>query len=235
MVEFPTILCSGGRMSIEKNIAIIKENINNVGFNDNEKFDISNIIIASKNQPIERIREVNQILKPNVFGENIAQEFRAKYDSSYTWDFIGRLQTNKIKYLVAKTRYIQSIDSRDQCVEIERICRNNNLSQGIFIEVNAGKELNKGGIFPNDVMSFYESIRDSFKFITIEGLMIVAPKKLDGYYIKDTFFHAKDLFDSLNLIDKNIKYLSMGMSEDYIEALECGSNMLRLGRAIFKD
>lgn len=221
-------------MSIENNIIRIKQEIQRISFSNNI-LRAPSIIIASKNQTIENMKEANRLLNNSVFGENIAQEFRAKYDNAYTWDFIGRLQTNKIKYLVGKTRYIQSIDSIDQCVEIERICRINNLSQKIFIEINAGSESNKGGIIPKELISFYENIREKFKCIKIEGLMIVAPKKSDTYKIKDIFYKAKNLFDSLNILDKSIIHLSMGMSDDYIEALECGSNMIRLGKAIFQD
>lgn len=196
-----------------------------------ENSNLINIVIASKKRPIEEMIYAASFFKSPHFGENIAQEFRDKYDENYKWDFIGQIQTNKIKYLVGKANFIQSVCNLKTCDEIQRLSQLKNLKQSVFIQINAGKEQRKAGLSFEETIKFHETI-STYSRIEVKGLMIVTPieeKEKDIY-----FKNSKLVFDELKNKDKKIEYLSMGMSNDYIEAINNGSNMVRLGRAIFQ-
>lgn len=224
------------KKEIFNNIAKIERSINLGLLNDNSKeFDDIEIIIASKHQSIDDMIYAKELIKKkSVFGENIAQELRNKYLPSEVWDFIGNIQTNKIKYLVGKTRLIQSVYTTEACDEIQRLCEIKNISQNILLQINAGKEYNKGGVSIDSAVTFLEFIKQYDRIIN-NGLMIVTPLEYNQAIIKDYFISCKKLYDSIKLYFPSIKYLSMGMSNDYTLAILNGSNMVRLGRAIFGE
>lgn len=191
------------------------------------------IIAATKQQTLESIGYLNELSKDIVMAENRVQEFIAKYNENraITWDFIGRLQSNKVKFLVGKIRYIQSVDKESLLKTIDRLSKKNNLIQKCFVQINAGNESNKGGISFDEIEEFLEKAL-IYKNLKIEGLMIVTPFESDEDALSKYFVKARETFDLFK--DRyGLKYLSMGMSNDYILALKCGSNMIRLGTALF--
>lgn len=191
------------------------------------------IIAATKQQTLESIGYLNELSKDIVMAENRVQEFIAKYNENraITWDFIGRLQSNKVKFLVGKIRYIQSVDKESLLKTIDRLSKKNNLIQKCFVQINAGNESNKGGISFDEIEEFLEKAL-IHKNLKIEGLMIVTPFESDEDALSKYFVKARETFDLFK--DRyGLKYLSMGMSNDYILALKCGSNMIRLGTALF--
>ncbi|HQC54185.1 MAG TPA: YggS family pyridoxal phosphate-dependent enzyme [Clostridia bacterium] len=194
--------------------------------------DISTItvVLATKNRTVSEAKYAASFFKNVRLAENKAQSFRDKYTNDLIWDFIGQVQRNKIKYLIGKANTIQSVCDQKTCDEIERLCIVYSQKQEIFLQINAGNEENKAGLEFNAVNSFY-SIVQKYPRIIVKGLMVVTP--LNTNIRREYFKEAKNLFDSLQKSNPNIQHLSMGMSNDYMDAILEGSNMIRLGRAIF--
>lgn len=189
------------------------------------------VIAASKTVTPERLK----CLKPcgiNICGENRVQELLSKYGLVDTeWHFIGRLQTNKVKYIIDKVTLIQSLDRLELAAEIERQCVKRNLTVNALIEVNCGGEESKGGISLENTEEFYESLK-VFPHIKICGLMSVMPINAGEQY----YLQIKKIYDTIKVkAGQEFKYLSVGMSNDYIRAVKCGSNMIRLGRVFFGE
>ncbi len=201
----------------------------------NIEIDNFEIIIASKHQRIDEMVFAKSLFKKkSVFGENIAQELRDKYISSQVFDFIGNIQTNKIKYLVGKTRLIQSVDNLCTCDEIQRLCEKKGIFQNILVQINAGNEASKGGIRIEEASKLIDSIKMYNKIIA-KGLMIVTPLAINQSSLIEYFKSSKQLFDSIKKNISTFQHLSMGMTNDYLTAILNGSNMVRLGRAIFGE
>lgn len=189
------------------------------------------IVAATKTRSLTEIKEVASTGFISAAGENRAQELVEKYDDGLVWDFIGRLQTNKVKYIVGKVRLIHSLDRMSLAEAIEKESVKKNVISDVLIEINTGREENKGGIFLEDAESFYEKL-SVFPHIKVRGLMAVAEKK-DGQSLREVFDEVYKTFDRMR--SEDFRYLSMGMSNDYVAALESGSNMIRPGRIIFGE
>ena len=186
------------------------------------------IVCASKYVDSDKIREMYNLGIKNM-GENRVQAFLKKYDDltdlNIIWHFIGHLQTNKVKDVINKIEYLHSLDSIKLANEIEKY---SNKKLKCFIEINSGEE-SKSGIDYNDALNFYNELKNYSK-IEVVGFMTMAPNTTDESLIKGVFMRLKDFRDS---IDKNL-FLSMGMSNDYKIALECGATHLRLGSIMWK-
>ena len=197
------------------------------------------LIGVSKTKPVEMIKEAFDAGIRN-FGENKVQDLIEKMDvlKDYPikWHFIGHLQKNKVKYLVDRECLIHSIDSVDLVREIEkkygnkgRICRG-------LIQINIGREESKFGVLKEDLYDIIEEVEKS-EFIKIEGLMAILHKENEEI-LRKYFKDMKNTFDKLSKESfKNIdmKFLSMGMTNDYLCAMDEGSNMVRVGRKIFGE
>lgn len=186
------------------------------------------IVCASKYVDSDKIREMYNLGIKNM-GENRVQAFLKKYDDltdlNIIWHFIGHLQTNKVKDVINKIEYLHSLDSIKLANEIEKY---SNKKLKCFIEINSGEE-SKSGIDYNDALNFYNELKNYSK-IEVVGFMTMAPNTTDESLIKGVFMRLKEFRDS---IDKNL-FLSMGMSNDYKIALECGATHLRLGSIMWK-
>lgn len=164
------------------------------------------------------------------FGENKVQESLEKWTdvkSSFQnlkLHMIGKLQTNKVKYVIPLFDYIHSLDNLKLAKKISEEQKKRNKYLKIFVQVNIGNEDQKSGIAPKDLKDFYNMCILDLK-LDIIGLMCIPPQEGD---IKKYFKQMFDLKNSLGL-----KELSMGMSSDYIEAIEHGSTFVRLGSKIF--
>lgn len=188
------------------------------------------LIAVTKTRAVEEIKEA---IRAGItcIGENRVQEAEEKfpYLPKVEKHMIGNLQTNKVKLAVEIFDVIQSVDSLKLAKEIDKRCEAIGKVMPVLIEVNIGEEANKHGIRLENVKSFVKEI-SQFENIIIQGLMCVAPlvnpKEARPYFKK-----MKQLFDSIN----GLKWLSMGMSNDYKIAIEEGSNMVRIGTAIFGE
>lgn len=198
--------------------------------------DIENkatLVAVSKTRTKEEIEE-SYNCGCRIFGENRVQELKDKYDSRYEWHLIGHLQRNKVKDVVPLVSMIESLDSLRLAQEIEKECSKINKIMPVLVEVNISREENKTGIYFEECLSFVKNCM-KFEHLDIQGLMCVGPLTDDEEHIHECFEKMRVLFQRLQTEygkDK-IKYLSMGMSQDYPIALEHGSNLVRIGSLIF--
>ncbi len=195
------------------------------------------IIAVSKTVPAET---VNTVLKAGIvhLGENRVQEILEKLphlDASFQIDLIGRLQNNKVKYIIDKVAMIQSLDRMELAQEIDRRAQQHGLRMPVLIQVNIGKEPQKGGINEEELFSF---ARDAAALpgIQIKGLMAVMPNLNDQDALRPYFARMYALFDKFRqeaISGTDIVELSMGMSGDYLLAAQEGATHVRIGSAIF--
>ncbi|MCX7653131.1 MAG: YggS family pyridoxal phosphate-dependent enzyme [Fervidobacterium sp.] len=202
----------------------------------NRNFEEIKIVAVTKAHPVSVIREALSA-GLRIFGENYAQELRDKVkelkEYDIEWHYIGRIQTNKLKYIVPVSEIIHSIYREEELVEINKISKKIGKVQSVLIEVNVSAEESKAGVRPEDVESLLEFSK-MLENVRIIGLMTIAPfiepEKTRGY-----FKTLRELRDRLSLRYPTIKELSMGMSNDYWVAVEEGSTILRIGTAIFGE
>lgn len=172
-------------------------------------------------------------------GENRVQELLSKYDD-YDLDraslqFIGHLQTNKVRQIVGKVDLIQSVDSLKLAREISRCSEKRGISTDILVEVNIGREENKSGVMPEQLEELLGEIRE-IPSIQVRGLMSIPPICDNAQEICKFFDNMRHIFldiKSKNIDNISMDVLSMGMSSDYEEAIRCGANMVRVGSALF--
>jgi len=194
------------------------------------------LIAVSKTKPNEAVLEAYECGIRD-FGENKVQDLVLKYETlpkDIRWHFIGALQTNKVRKLIGKTFLIQSLDRASLADEINKIASKKNLMVDALIEVNIGEEENKSGIFLKDLAEFIEYLKD-LEHINIKGLMAIIPQGDDAQN-KKYFKRMKEVFMELKSKEYDrfhMEILSMGMSMDYLSAIEEGSNMVRIGTGIF--
>jgi pyridoxal phosphate enzyme (YggS family) len=219
--------------NIQENVKRILETVNEACAKAGRTAADIEIIAASKTRTAAEIKALWETGEVKIFGENRVQELLEKYDPALQWDFIGRLQTNKVKYIVGRVRLIHSADRLSLMQEIDRIAGKAGRTQDVLIEVNTGDEENKGGVSLAEVERFAAEIA-RFPHVRLKGLMAVAPLVIEKSRLKDLFLGVHQLFCGLRKRDKNIEYLSMGMSGDYPLAIECGANQIRLGRILFE-
>ena len=172
-------------------------------------------------------------------GENRVQELVAKYDSlqkeRLNIHFIGRLQTNKVKYIIDKVCLIQSVDTVELAAEIDKQARKHGRIMDVLIEVNIAGEISKGGATPDDVVKLAEKISE-MPNVRLVGLMSVPPKDDSEEEYRIHFKKTGELLEILcekRLVAVENPVLSMGMSDSYESAVECGANMVRIGSALF--
>ena len=188
-----------------------------------------NVIAVSKTFPMKEIEPL--INNGHIhFGENKVQEATNKWtDIKNSFEHIqlhmlGKLQTNKTKHVIPLFDYLHSLDNLKLAEKIAREQKHKKKRIKIFIQVNIGNEGQKNGININELESFYETCLNKFE-LNIIGLMCIPPEKMDT---KPFFKKMKELNQTLGL-----KELSMGMSSDYLDAIEFGSSFIRVGSKIF--
>lgn len=168
------------------------------------------------------------------FGENYVQELIAKkeyFGDRAEFHFIGHLQKNKVKYIVDKVSLIHSVDSEALADEIEKQCAKRQIRLDVLIEVNIGGELSKSGVAPERLMELAEYITQ-LPHLRLSGLMVIPPVENGSSYFKSVYQLFIDMKNK-KLDNTDIRFLSMGMSGDYPEAIRCGANIVRVGTAIF--
>ena len=172
-------------------------------------------------------------------GENKVQELLSKYDEynleNCSLQFIGHLQSNKVRQIVGKVDLIQSIDSIKLAKEVSKCSLKNNITSDILVEVNIGKEENKSGVMPEMLEELVEEI-STLPAVNVKGLMTIPPICEKKDEIRRYFEKMNRLFldiSSKKLDNISMDILSMGMSSDYYEAILEGANMVRIGSALF--
>lgn len=195
------------------------------------------LIAVSKTHPVPDLMEAYEAGARN-FGENKVQELCDKIPQmpeDVRWHMIGHLQRNKVKYIVGKVALIHSVDSLRLAEEIEKESAKKDLISDILIEVNIAQEESKFGTGREEAIALAEAI-SKLPHIRVKGLMTIAPYTEDPEENRFYFKALKNL--SIDIAERNIDnismdFLSMGMSGDFIVAIEEGSNFVRVGTKIF--
>tara|TARA_B100000941_G_scaffold147993_1_gene104981 strand:+ start:214 stop:849 length:636 start_codon:yes stop_codon:yes gene_type:complete len=189
------------------------------------------LIAVSKGQDVEKIKLLYDKGHRD-FGENFLQELKEKkgiLPDDINWHFLGNIQSNKIKDIVACSNLIHSIGRMKILDKILNVEPKNNIE--ILLQLKLGKEDTKAGFSETEIYEIMESRR--FKNIVLKGLMVIGEGKIKKEKLKKQFLQANDVFKKMQLANKDVEYLSMGMSSDYALALATGSNMIRIGTSIF--
>ena len=193
------------------------------------------LVAVSKTHPVEIIQQVYD-LGQRVFGENKVQELIEKHPKlpqDIQWHLIGHLQTNKVKYIAAFIDTIQSVDSEKLLIEIDKQAERNDRKIKVFLQVKIAEEDTKYGLEIHEAKElFLNYLNGQFPNILILGLMGMATFTENKNQVKKEFSVLKHLFDQLS-VTSQLETLSMGMSDDYLTAIETGANSVRIGSAIF--
>lgn len=195
------------------------------------------LIAVSKTKPTAMLEEI-YAEGIRTFGENKVQELTEKYEklpSDINWHMIGHLQRNKVKYIVDKACLIHSVDSYRLAEEINIQAKKHQVTVPVLIEVNVAGEDTKFGVSPKETLQLAEEIA-SLENVRVQGLMTIAPFVEDPEENRVHFRRLKQLsvdIDSKNIDNVHMKILSMGMTNDYMVAIEEGATMVRVGTGIF--
>lgn len=196
------------------------------------------LVAISKTKPIEDILQAYHAGQ-KIFGENKVQELVDKYEQmpkDIQWHLVGHLQTNKVKYIASFVTLIHSVDSLRLLEEINKQGIKVNRKISVLLQIYIAKEESKFGLDEKELEEILK-IKDSFTNIQIGGLMGMATNIEDENIVRKEFSHLKKLFDQVKSTyfsnDPAFKEISMGMSGDYLMAVEEGSTMVRVGSSIF--
>ena len=193
------------------------------------------LVAVSKFHPVEKIQEVYDCGQ-KVFGENKVQELLTKVNelpADIQWHLIGHLQTNKVKYIAPFIDTIQSVDSEKLLLEINKEAAKNNRKIKVLLQVKIAEEETKYGLEIAEAKEIFSNyLEHQYPNIEILGLMGMATFTDNKNQVKSEFLVLKSLFDELSTF-KKLETLSMGMSDDFALAIECGSTSVRIGSAIF--
>ena len=225
---------------IDRNIQNIKKNMNDAMAISGREGEVI-LLAATKYADAEKINYIHKNLGVNHIGENRVQHLLEHWDNidreGLNIHFIGSLQTNKVKYIIDKVCLIHSLDSENLAKEIDRQAKKHGVIMDVLVEVNSGMEESKGGIMPSDIEEFCLSV-EKYENINIRGFMTMAPKgstadEYRAYFTNTRVACEKVWYHKLSKAEKPI--FSMGMSDSYGIAIECGSDIVRLGNVIFSE
>ena len=223
---------------IAENYRRVQENIENALARRRAGKGPVRLLAATKTVPPEEILFAKEVLGLDLIGENKTVELVEKYpllEGKIEQHFIGHLQTNKVRQVVGRVSMIESVDSLRLAEEISRRSTALGITTDILVEVNSGREENKGGVLPEET---YAAVRDfgALPGIRVRGLMTMAPVcdniEDSRKYFRETYAIFIDIFEknTHNIIEP---VLSMGMSSTYAIAIEEGATEVRVGQAIF--
>ena len=222
---------------LSDNLHEVQENIRKACERSGRNPEDVTLIAVSKTKPVS---DIEQIYAAGIreFGENKVQEMNDKQKvlpGDINWHMIGHLQRNKVKYIVDNVAMIHSVDSVRLTEEISKEAVKKNVTVDILVEVNVAKEESKFGLYTEDVRQFVEQI-SKLPGINIKGLMTSAPFVDNPEDNRQYFKKLKDLsvdINAKNIDNVHMDFLSMGMTNDYVVAVEEGATHVRVGTAIF--
>lgn len=225
---------------LDRNIKNIKQKIAAAAERSGRDVNDITLISAVKYADVNEINYLHNALGLSDVGENRVQQLMERYEALDNKDslkihFIGSLQTNKVKYIIDKVDLIHSLDSEKLAAEIDKQAKKKAIKARVLVEINSGNEESKGGIEADEAEDFCLML-SRYKNIELCGFMTMAPKceNKSDYY--GYFRRVKTLADEIwhNTLHKSGKpIISMGMSESFEEAIECGATMVRVGRQCF--
>ncbi len=230
-------------MSIERNIAAIRERMEASARRAGRNFDEIALMAVTKNQPPERIRDA-YAEGQRLFGENRVQEFAGKVQAladfrDARWHMIGHLQTNKTAKTAELFSAVDSVDSVKLAQKLDGAARSAGNKIDVLIEINVGGEAAKTGLDPNSIaLEDLLAAAPRLQMLSFRGLMIVPPFTEDPEGARSYFRKLRQLRDAIALRKLpaiSMDVLSMGMSHDFEVAIEEGSTCVRVGTAIFGE
>ncbi len=224
---------------LKENLAKVEENVRTACKVCGKEREEVTLIAVSKTKPVSMLQEIYE-QGVRDFGENKAQEICEKYDklpSDIRWHMIGHLQRNKVKSIIDKVCLIHSLDSYRLAEEINIQAKKHNLVMPVLVQVNIANEDTKFGVRPEDAMLLAQEV-SHLNNIKIRGLMTVAPFVDDPQDNRKYFQQLKKLAVDIackNMDNVSMEILSMGMTGDYMTAIEEGATMVRVGTGIFGE
>jgi len=200
------------------------------------EYHIVKIVAVSKYVSSNEVRALYE-LGQRAFGENRVQDLKEKVsqtmDLPIEWHFIGRLQKNKINHLIDLDPFLMhSLDSLELALEIDKRLDKKGKKMDCLLQINSAKEDTKTGVMPELAYDEYLKIIENTKHINLKGVMTIGAHTDDEELIKKSFETTYKIFETLQ--PHGAKICSMGMSSDFELAIECGSNMVRIGSLFFK-
>lgn len=215
-------------MEISENIKKYKEELG----------DSVTLVAISKTKPESEILEAYKAGQ-RVFGENKIQEMAEKWENlpkDIQWHMVGHVQSNKVKYMAPFVSLIHAVDSLKLLKEIDKEAEKNNRTIDCLLQIKIAKEDTKFGLDVDEAKEILSSdALSELKNICIIGLMGMATFTEDEAIVKGEFDYLRSVYDNIKKEQPQFKVLSMGMSGDYKIAVTCGSNMVRIGSAIFGE
>jgi pyridoxal phosphate enzyme (YggS family) len=213
-------------MSIKNNLHQIKATIS----------ENATLVAVSKTKPVADLMEAYNAGQ-RIFGENKIQEMTEKWEQmpkDIQWHMIGHVQTNKVKFMAEYVSLIHGVDSLKLVQEINKQAQKHNRNIDCLLQIYIAEEETKFGLDENELNELLKQIQDAkLDNIKIVGLMGMATFTENKQQIKKEFIHLKSIFDKFAIQNSQFTILSMGMSGDYLLAIECGSTMVRIGSSIF--
>ncbi|MGN1393284.1 MAG: YggS family pyridoxal phosphate-dependent enzyme [Succinivibrionaceae bacterium] len=223
---------------IQENIKNIQEQIAKLAILFHRDQNSINLLAVSKTKPIEYIKEAYDYGQKK-FAESYIQEavekinyFKSKNINDIEWHFIGPIQSNKTNLIAKNFDVVQSVDRLKIAKRLEEQRPSDMAPLKVLIEVNISNETQKSGTSFDELPELIDFIKKA-KNLQLTGFMGIATNTNDKLIIKNEFYSLKKIFDNEKMINSNITTLSMGMTNDISEAIECGSTMVRIGTAIF--
>lgn len=198
---------------------------------------IVKLVTVAKYTPIENIRTLYE-LGQRAFGENQVQQLKERMglldDLPLEWHMIGTLQKNKINNLIdQRPALMQSLDSIDLAVELNKKLEAKGQKISCLLQINSAKEESKSGIMPEEAIDIYQQIKETCPNINLKGVMSIGAHTEDTAIIQKSFETTHNIYQALT--NEGATICSMGMSGDYELAIKCGSNLVRVGSALFKS
>jgi PLP dependent protein len=196
-----------------------------------------NVVAAAKSRSFDEVKETIEA-GITMIGENYLQDAKGiitELGDKASWHFIGHVQKNKVKHIIPMFDMIETVDSKELALLIDQTAEKMGKIMPILIEVNSGCEEQKAGAIPEEVPVLAEYI-STLNNIRLNGLMTMGPFVDDPERLRPCFRLTKKLFDELSasaLPDTEMKWLSMGMSDSYMIAIEEGANLVRIGTLIY--
>lgn len=224
---------------IKHNLETVRQNIISTCDKCGRKNEDITLIAVSKTKPLSMLQECYDAGIRD-FGENKVQEILDKYPhmpSDVRWHMIGHLQRNKVKYIIDKVCMIHSVDSIRLAEEISKQAQKANVTMDILLEINIANEESKYGIRPENAISFINEV-SKLPGLCVKGLMTVAPYVDISEENRQYFVKMRQLcvdINAQNIDNETISMLSIGMSGDYLVAIEEGATHVRVGTSIFGE
>ena len=226
---------------LDRNVESVREKISSSAASSGYDPDGVTLLAAIKSADVDQINYIHKVLGVSHIGENRVQQLLERYDKldreGLNIHFIGSLQTNKVKYIIDKVCLIHSLDSVKLAREIDKQAKKHNLCMDVLLEINSAMEESKGGVMPHDAESICTEIA-KLENVRLRGFMTMAPKgSTKEEYVRhftDTRALGRKIWDEVLCLEGD-PIFSMGMSDSFDIAVECGSTMVRVGGGLFKQ